>query len=204
MEFMTRSIELFQAGGLAMYFILICSFIVIAIFFERLMYYHSVKALPPDFSCRVDALLQEGKFEEAVRFCQESNHAAAKVAAAGAGCLLENASQRMEAVIESEASLCVARLKENINHLESIITVAPLLGLLGTVTGMMDSFKVLQVKSGEPLAITGGVGEALTATAFGLCVAIVAMGVYSFFSHRLNRMILRIEEIAAVLIRRAK
>lgn len=67
---------------------------------------------------------------------------------------------------------------------------------------MMHSFRVMNIKSGEPLAITGGVGEALVATAFGLCVAVIAMAAYSYFTHRLDKIVTSMEEIAVCILRR--
>lgn len=110
---------------------------------------------------------------------------------------------RMESVLEGEASLAAAKLRENLNHLDTIVTMAPLLGLLGTVVGMINSFSVLNLKNGQPLAITGGVGEALVATASGLCVAIFAMVVYSYFNHRFDKILTAIEEMCLLLVEHA-
>lgn len=203
MEFLWQGMALFRAGGPVMFLILLCSFAVVAIFVERFMYYNSMKALPQDFSGRLEALIRQEKIIQAVSLCRETDNAAAFVAAAGLECL-SRAPQRLELVLESEAALCAARLRHNLGHLESIVTIAPLLGLLGTVFGMMESFKIMNLKSGEPLAITGGIGEALTATAFGLCVAIAAMAAYSYLTHRVNKAIDDIEELSALLIRGAK
>lgn len=186
-----------------MYLILFCSFGAITIFTERFMYYHTIKTLPHDFSHQLDSMLGKGDIEDAARFCRDARNVAAEIAAKGIDCMVK-APNRVEIVMESEATLCVAKLRQNVNHLESIVTVAPLLGLLGTVVGMMDSFKIMNIKSGEPLAITGGIGEALTATAFGLCVAVVALAAYSYFSHRLSKIITDIEEVSAILIRRMR
>ena len=74
-----------------------------------------------------------------------------------------------------------------------------MLGLLGTVTGMIGSFSILDAGAGAS-AITGGVGEALIATATGLCVAIMAFIVYTFFSHRLDSIINQIENMCVNII----
>ena len=74
-----------------------------------------------------------------------------------------------------------------------IVTMAPLLGLLGTISGMITSFSIFNVESGQAIAITGGVGEALVATAFGLCVAILALAVHAYFTQRLDRIITDME-----------
>ena len=78
-------------------------------------------------------------------------------------------------------------------YLSVIVTMAPLLGLLGTISGMIRSFSILNVQSGQAVAITGGVGEALIATAVGRCCAILALAVHSYFTQRLDRIITDME-----------
>ena len=67
--------------------------------------------------------------------------------------------------------------------------MSPLIGLLGTIVGMIDSFSIFRLEEGQPLAITDGIGEALIATATGLCVAILALSIHSYFAHRLDTAI---------------
>ena len=83
---------------------------------------------------------------------------------------------------------------------QEVVTMAPLLGLLGTVVGMIRAFNVLNVSSGQPFAITGGVGEALVATAAGLCVAILALSLLSYFRMRLDAVLGDLEETAAMVL----
>ena len=81
-----------------------------------------------------------------------------------------------------------------LDYLSAIVTIAPLLGLLGTVTGMISTFSVLDNGAGAS-AISGGVGEALVATATGLCVAILAFCVYTYFSHQLDTIVTDTERV---------
>ncbi len=73
------------------------------------------------------------------------------------------------------------------------MTLGPILGLLGTISGMIRAFSIFNVQTGQSAAITGGVGEALIATAFGLCVAILALLIHSYFTQRLDRIITDME-----------
>ena len=91
-------------------------------------------------------------------------------------------------------------MREYLNYLSALVTLSPLLGLLGTIIGMINSFSVLNVKAGQPLAITGGVGEALVATATGLSVAILAMVVHTYYAHRLDSVVTDMEELANMLL----
>lgn len=86
-----------------------------------------------------------------------------------------------------------------LDYLSAIVTVAPLLGLLGTVTGMISTFSVLDNGAGAS-AITGGVGEALVATASGLCVAIIAFCVYTYFDHQLDTIVTDTEKLCVSVV----
>ena len=91
-------------------------------------------------------------------------------------------------------SMNVASLRQRLYYLSVIVTMAPLLGLLGTIGGMISAFSVFNVEAGQATAITGGVGEALIATAMGLCVAIMALAVHAYFTQRLENIITDMEQ----------
>ena len=78
--------------------------------------------------------------------------------------------------------------------------MSPLLGLLGTIVGMINSFSIFNLQSGQPMAITGGIGEALIATATGLCVAIIALAAHSYFAQRLDSVITSMEQCFSALL----
>ena len=98
-----------------------------------------------------------------------------------------------KAFIEMQSGIFISRLRSHLYYLSVIVTLAPLLGLLGTISGMIRSFSIFNVQSGQAIAITGGIGEALIATAFGLCVAILALVIHSYFTQRLDRIITDME-----------
>ena len=110
----------------------------------------------------------------------------------------------MKESFEEYISVRANGLKRNLNYLDTIVTMAPLLGLLGTVVGMISSFKVLDVAGDNPALITGGVGEALIATATGLCVAVLALTVHSYFSNRLDSVLTDVENVCTVVISKAR
>lgn len=202
MQFFADSIVWFQKGGPVMYLLLLCSLLVISIGVERFLYYKEMQA---DIDGLAEALvpaLEQGDMAAADALCRQTGGAAAQVAAQGLRTFAKGA-DRLESVLEGEASLAAAKLRQNLNHLDTIVTIAPLLGLLGTIIGMINSFSVMNLKTGQPLAITGGVGEALIATASGLCVAILSMLVYSYFNHRLDRIITDMERLCVLLIGQA-
>ena len=81
-----------------------------------------------------------------------------------------------------------------------IVTLSPLLGLLGTISGMIESFNIFNLQSGQPLAITGGIGEALIATATGLCVAIFALIVHTYLAQKLDEILTELEKTVNIVL----
>lgn len=198
MELLSQVAALFQKGGLVMYPLLACSIMVIAIVIERWQYYRTAET-SEEFLALLEKKLAEGQWQEAMALCEKTSgitpRIILKVLQKGAldPALLQNA-------LEGAAALAVARLRERLGYLETIVTLAPLLGLLGTVIGMINSFSIMAIRSGQPHAITGGVGEALVATAAGLCVAVMALVAHSYFAQRLDRIITGMEMAFACLL----
>ena len=105
----------------------------------------------------------------------------------------------MKNAFSDRMSMESINFRRYLDYLSAIVTIAPLLGLLGTVTGMIQTFSVLDAGGGAS-AITGGVGEALVATASGLCVAIIAFCVYTYFSHQLDTIVTDTERLCATIV----
>lgn len=203
MEFIQNSFALFQKGGPVMYILLVCSFVVAAIAVERFLFYRQMYTNMDRLVENLVPALDKADWREARNVCHQQTGIASQLALKGIE-YIEAQNGMLESVLEGEAALAASRLRENLRHLDTIVTIAPLLGLLGTVIGMIQSFSVLNVKAGQPLAITGGVGEALVATASGLCVATLSMLVYSYFSHRLDSYITGMEQVCVLLIGKVK
>lgn len=103
-----------------------------------------------------------------------------------ASCLqLPYQAAELESILETQTTLMVETYEDRLDVLSTIITMAPLLGLLGTIIGMISSFKILDVRSGQPFAITGGIAEALIATAFGLTVALFSLVLYGILKRKI-------------------
>ena len=114
---------------------------------------------------------------------------------------MENAGTEasMKGAFADRMSMEAINFRRYLDYLSAIVTIAPLLGLLGTVTGMIQTFSVLDAGGGAA-AITGGVGEALVATATGLCVAIIAFCVYTYFSHQLDAIVTDTERLCTTIV----
>jgi biopolymer transport protein ExbB len=198
MEMLTQSINLFHKGGPVMYFLVICSLAVVAITVERYLYYRHAVLNMQKFQTKLQPLLERQCVEEAVSLCESTEAVVGRVTVEGLYAYQRGSN--MDTALESAAMLVAARLRENLNYLSAIVTLAPLLGLLGTVVGMINSFSVFNIQAGQPTAITGGVGEALVATATGLCVAVMALVAHTYFSHRLDQLITDVEQAIAMVL----
>ncbi|WP_378954491.1 MotA/TolQ/ExbB proton channel family protein [Pelosinus sp. sgz500959] len=198
MDFLSQCLNLFHKGGPVMYLLVLCSLAVIAIATERFLYYRSMSSNTQAFLGKLQPLLERQKFSEALQLCEQGANAVNQVALEGLHAYQRGSN--IENALESAAQLSAARLRESLNFLSAIVTLSPLFGLLGTVIGMINSFSVFNVQSGQPMAITGGVGEALIATATGLTVAVMALLSHTYFSHRLDQLATDMEQVCGVIL----
>ncbi len=196
-----EAVRLFHRGGFVMYPLLLCSISIVAIALERFRYYRGNALGADELTTAVSRQLKAGKWDEALQLCEQTPGAVARVLAAG---LRERETAAVKEAFESATAWEAAELRKYLGYLDLIVTMSPLLGLLGTVVGMIGSFSVFDAAGGNPAAITGGVGEALVATAAGLGVAILALTAHSYFCHRLDLLITAIERGCAGVVAAAK
>lgn len=194
---MENTWELFQKGGPVMYVLLACSIAVAVIAIERFRFYRQAGKGASDFVAKLPGLLQGSSLQQAAEACRVENTAPAYIAELGIRAAA--AGDDVPLALDTAYADMAMRLRERLNYLSMIVTMAPLLGLLGTISGMIESFSIFSVRAGEPLAITGGIGEALIATATGLCVAIFALIMHTYFVQRLDEMLAMLDKAAAAV-----
>lgn len=194
---MENTWELFQKGGPVMYVLLACSIAVAVIAIERFRFYRQAGKGASDFVAKLPGLLQGSSLQQAAEACRVENTAPAYIAELGVRAAA--AGDDVPLALDTAYADMAMRLRERLNYLSMIVTMAPLLGLLGTISGMIESFSIFSVRAGEPLAITGGIGEALIATATGLCVAIFALIMHTYFVQRLDEMLAMLDKAAAAV-----
>lgn len=197
MEAIQQTIMYFHKGGLVMWPLLFCSFMVIAIAIERFIFYKAVDS-GQIFTSEYCSLLRQSKIDEANKFAQSASGQCAQMVAAAAN--INGRRAQKQAYLESQAGIFIAQLRNRLDYLSIIVTLSPLLGLLGTIVGMIGAFSIFNLQAGAPLAITGGIGEALIATATGLCVAILSLCAHSYFSHRMDNIITNMEQCFSALL----
>jgi len=188
-------------GGPVMVPLMLCSMISVAVMIERYVRLRQAAGDPAELMERVEKCLALGKGPEAVKICQLPGTPLAEMLARGLECR-SMGSRHAERCMEEYALKATPTLFRRLSALDTIVTIAPLLGLLGTVTGMIRSFHVISTKSGlgAPTAITGGVAEALIATATGLAIAIATLVGYNYLTERAKALVSDMEVYGTRLV----
>ena len=196
--------EFMQKGGPIMWPILLCSVIAFAIMIERLVKLKREQIDTKTFMEQISKSLKRNKIMEALDLCERTGGPIATILKAG---ILKHDRPRNEVreAIEDASIHEVPRLERNLPVLATIAHVAPLLGLLGTVTGLVSAFQVIESKASavapvNPGDLAGGIWEALLTTVFGLCVAIPAFVAYNYLVSRVDGFVLDMERSATDLL----
>ena len=191
MDFIAQGIDFFRQGGIVMYFLLAMSIFVVFIGIERAFYFARMDA-GRAFAHEFMLDIANGRFQEAVKLTNTQRGVIADILFSAVTKNSKN-SRKMSSYMEIQSGIALSKLRNRMYYLSVTVTMAPLLGLLGTISGMISTFSVFNLDAGEPSAITGGVGEALIATAMGLCVAIIALSVHTYFSQRIENIVTDME-----------
>ena len=192
MEAILTGIEFFHKGGAIMYVLLLCSIFVVTIGIERTMYFSRMDT-GRAFAREFYQCMANDDFAGARKLAEDHRGALANILF-GAMKLVKTDSSRVSSYMEIQSGIALSKLRKRLYYLSVIVTMAPLLGLLGTISGMISAFSVFNLESGQATAITGGVGEALIATAMGLCVAIIALSVHAYFTQRIESIVTDMEQ----------
>lgn len=191
---MTQAIDIIVKGGIVMIPLLACSLISLALTIERLIFWARIRS--QQAVQHMLTLVETGEFDRALKLGRDSRHPIARVMAAGLAHRNPAPAKAMEAAAQAQIPL----LKSRLGTLDTIITLAPLLGLLGTVVGMIGSFDIMsEAGMGQPHAVTGGVAEALIATASGLLIAILTLIPYNYFITRVEKEMDAMEHFSSSL-----
>lgn len=199
---MKAFIELLQQGGIVMYPLLLCSVVSLAIVIEKLITLRRKRVIVPEVERVVSALTSAEDVSLAQTVCRQHSGPYAAIMQVG----LQNHQMQATALKEELANhgrRQVRSLERGLGVLETVAAVSPILGLLGTVVGMIKVFKIISIQGvGEASALSGGISEALITTAAGLTVAIPALVFYNYFSLKAENLVHEIEDHAGDLVRR--
>ena len=193
-------LELVTAGGFLMIPILLCSVVVVAICIERLYTLNAKKISPPHLLATVWQQLKADQLDTAKLKTLKQSSPLGRILAAG----LSNAYHGREVMKESiqeAASHVVHELERYLNTLGTIAAVTPLLGLLGTVMGMIKVFaEIMTQGTGNASVLAGGISEALITTAAGLSVAIPALVMHRYFVGRIDGIVVELVQETIKLV----
>ncbi len=191
-------------GGPIMWPILVCSVLAFGILIERLISLRQEQIDTRSFMEQISKSIKRNKIKEALDLCDKTQGPIANILKAG---ILKHDRARNEVreAIEDAAIHEVPRLEKNLPVLATLSHIAPLLGLLGTVTGMVNAFQVIENKASamnpvNPGDLAGGIWEALLTMVFGLCVAIPAYVAYNYLVSRVDGFVLDMERSATDLL----
>lgn len=194
-------LSIFLKGGLVMYPILLCSIIALAIVIEKFIVLKKAKVNVPSFLIKIRAMLKKKDIEGAINFCLQERSPVSNIVRKGLK-KFRFGHQRVVEAIESAGRQEIGKLEKGLSILATISGIAPLLGFLGTVTGMIQAFMKVQELQGSasPADLAGGIWEALITTAFGLIVGIPALAFYNYFVSAVNKLVMDMELITNDII----
>lgn len=198
---MTDAYEIIFRGGLVMWPIMVCSIVALAITIERFFSLRRATIDTREFMDTMRTALHQNRTQEAVEICEETDVPVARIMKAG---ILKHDRSKADIreSIEDAGHLEIPRLERYLPALATTAHIAPLLGLLGTVAGMIKAFAQIQNKQGlvNPSDLAEGISNALVTTAAGLTVAIPTLVVYNYFISRVDNMVLEMEISSSELV----
>jgi len=187
-------VELLEKGGPILWIILGLSVITLAIIIERILYLRKIKVDEGKLFTRVKSALEKKHFDEAMSICDSNVSPLTGIMKAGIEHRNED-SLVLKEVLKDAANQEVPQLEKNLSALATIAHIAPLLGLLGTVTGNINAFGVLGQFGAvsDTSLLAKGISEALVTTAAGLILSIPSVIIYNFFVRKINLILIRME-----------
>jgi len=201
MNWLVDAVVLLSKGGFVMVPLMVCSVVSVTVLIERNFRVRRARADVSETISAAEDAVYSGNIRRAVDVLDKPDSPVTRVLAAGVkNCHLgERCTER---AMEEQGTREVAGLTRHLSWLDTIVTIAPLLGLLGTVTGMIASFNIIATTEGisTPTAITGGVAEALIATATGLAVAIFTLVGYNALQERVKGVVNEIETRGTAMV----
>lgn len=195
----------FEKGGPLMWVILVAAVIGLFVFFERLYSLQRSRVVPRAFVDRIRAMVAKGRTSEAQLLCEENDSSIARMMVASLQAYADGKTRaEIKEAVEEVGGREVAHLDKNVEIIGTVASVTPLLGLLGTVIGMIQVFQrfVAAFEAGQatPDVFAEGIWTALITTAYGLMVAIPMMVLYKTLQGRNDRLVVEMEEDALGIV----
>jgi len=191
------------AGGTIGFVILLCSVVSLALIIEHIINIKRDKIVPPQLIDEIEGMFENEEYQEALELCETEPNFLTNVLAAGLP-KINAGFETMKASMDEAGEEEAIRLQQKIGYLSLIGNIAPMLGLFGTVSGMIEAFQTISAKGASvtPADLADGISKALVTTFLGLLVAIPTMIAYFFFRNKVVRVTLEIGAIADELVER--
>ena len=187
-------VDFFVQGGGFMWPILIALLFGLAIIGERAYSLINSSSNPDQFFDDVKTVYNDSGKEQAIEFCENTPGPVASIFYAGLS-KMEKTKEEIEKAVQNAGGLEMAFLEKNMIWINSVITIAPMLGFTGTVVGMIKAFEDIKMANDiSPAVVAGGISQALLTTAFGLIVAMIMQVAQNFFVSMIDKLILDMEE----------
>lgn len=193
-------LEFFLSGGFMMWPLLAASVLTVAIIIDKFIYFRNAEVDEEELFVTIKDKLRSQGAEAAIAYSEEAGGPIAAILRAG---LVQSGRDRskIEEAIEREALIEFPRMKKFLPALSTIGSVSTLMGFTGTVMGMIRAFNsIARAGTTSPSIVAGGIAEALTTTATGLIIAILALVAYHYYTHRADRILLEVEKASRNLI----
>ncbi len=189
-------LDLYFKGGVVMHFITLCSILALAVLFERLVNLRKKKIVSPQFLEEIRRHWYRREVQEAIAVCKSHDIALSRIVRAGL-LRFSQGSREIERAIQDAGRREATLLKKNLGLLAFLASIAPMLGLFGTVLGMIKSFDAIALhgSGGNVGFVASGIAEALLTTAWGLMVGIPALGLYHYFRRKIELRVLEMEGV---------
>ena len=181
----------------------LCSIFAVAVIIEKFFTLQSKKIIPEKNLSTIDAFIDEGLWKKAAEICSSSKGVFYNLILTA----IENrdgSEEDLKTAVEDSGRNATVLLEKRMGLLNTVISVAPLLGFFGTVTGMIKIFNVLSVEGAGTESLAGGIAEALITTVTGLAIAIPALVAYNYFSHKVDESVRYMENYSLKLIKKIK
>ena len=187
-------VDFFVQGGGFMWPILIALLFGLAVIGERAYSLINSSSDTDQFFEDVKTMYSDSGKEQALEFCENSPGPVASIFYAGLS-KMERTKEEIEKAVQNAGGLEMAFLEKNMIWINSVITIAPMLGFTGTVVGMIKAFEDIKMANDiSPAVVAGGISQALLTTAFGLIVAMIMQVAQNFFVSMIDKLILDMEE----------
>lgn len=189
-ELPSGPIGMIGASGIIGYLIVILSIVVVALCIENLVAVKREKLIPDDILADIEQALDDGQYDEALEICQSEDCMMTRIIGAGLG-KMATGFDRMEEAMAEEADAQATLLHQKLGYINLIAACAPMMGLLGTVSGMITAFGEIASKpTANAQDLAGGIYVALTTTLLGLIVAIPSTAAFAFFRGRVVKILI--------------